>query len=97
VNFEKLPSTKNANDAIDGNLLLGLERGKLSTNILAQLRNLVDTFFFMFCEKDHNVSLEYDWNNIPKAKNIINAFKMKNRDKEYGIISTKLTKQEVIS
>lgn len=33
---------------------------------------------------------------IPETqKNIINAFKMKNRYKEYGIISSKLTKQEV--
>lgn len=59
---------KNVNDTIDEDLSLGLERGKLSKNILAQLRNLVDALFFMLFEKDHNVSLEYDWNNIPKAR-----------------------------
>ena len=59
---------KNVNDAIEESLSLGLERGKLSKIILAQLRNLVDSLFFMHYEKDNNVSLEYDWNSITKAR-----------------------------
>ncbi|SKC43370.1 Exodeoxyribonuclease V alpha chain [Acholeplasma oculi] len=58
----------NVSNAIDENLSSGLERDKLSTNILAQLRNLIDALFFMLYEKEQNVSLEYNWSNIPKTR-----------------------------
>jgi len=57
----------NANDAIEANLKEGLDRGKLSTNILSHLRNLVEAVFFMLYEQDNHVSAEFEWQNIQKA------------------------------
>lgn len=57
----------NSNKAIEDSLASGIERGKISVNVLAQLRNLIEAIFFILYESENGIEVDYSYPNIEKA------------------------------